>query len=850
MNDTAERFLACYAQGLEIEGGLQFARALQQARLDGSAESLRRVDALLSQIRQKFTPVEADFLARPAGVNFCYLLAFYLGSYVAKSTGKSIDWHAYPQVLEELPADYGLPEAFFSRICGIVGGMLFLPLGWIGDKLFSADSQFTCADYVANFIAKIEARSQRSEDEWCEDYLSRFFEDRQVEGGLVFREEIKAAQLDYSLQSLSRLDGLLRRWRETRGLDYERFVNQRESANTLLLLAYYFGTCVARAGNVSLHWIGFDEAREAVPELGQLFETKVACVLGGRIYFPLGVLTELLFAPTPERALRAYADEILAGAQPDFVALPRPGAQAEANAAALPGPWREAVEALGFLAAYSVYIVADGGINLGPVLLKPEPGGKRTLVQLMGDTAEAGVQRGMDALEANPEHAPFLVLVFEGRVSMPGAAGRTSDAYVLEARCYGEPAFALRIVVPFSATSAAQRFAVDEPMLLGQLEPSVLAGVQHCLYRGIDGFKADGFSWEGVRHPAPGSGPAAQAHVQSQALTPEESDTFLVLRTAAESGNAEAQVGLAMRYQEGHGVPQNYAECVKWYTRAAAQGNAIAINNLADKYENGLGVPQDLAKALELYLQAADLNVLAAWYSLGNMYFEGRGVARDLDAAIKWMKLAAPHDFLDAAERLALFGQEAASGAIERGRRMLEKAAGLDAATLHEYASELYQPEFPETMPVAFELYLQAAKKGHAEAQHQVGFRYHRGLGVEADAAMALMWYELSADQGNQYSLERLGELYEAGELVQKNPERAFAYYLKAANQNAITVFYKLACMYRDGRGTSVNPKEALRWMELSAKYWMLGNPDELLALREVVQASTSAGKKKPFWRF
>jgi uncharacterized protein YegP (UPF0339 family) len=131
-----------------------------------------------------------------------------------------------------------------------------------------------------------------------------------------------------------------------------------------------------------------------------------------------------------------------------------------------------------------------------------------------------------------------------------------------------------------------------------------------------------------------------------------------------------------------------------------------------------------------------------------------------------------------------------------------------------------------------------------------VGFRYHRGLGVEADAAMALMWYELSADQGNQYSLERLGELYEAGELVQKNPERAFAYYLKAANQNAITVFYKLACMYRDGRGTSVNPKEALRWMELSAKYWMLGNPDELLALREVVQASTSAGKKKPFWRF
>jgi TPR repeat protein len=851
MNGTAERFLACYAQGQEIEGGWQFARAVQQARLDGSAESLRRVDALLSQIRQKFAPVEADFLARPAGVNFCYLLAFYLGSYVAKSTGKSIDWHAYPQVLEELPADYGLPEAFFSQICGIVGGMLFLPLGWIGDKLFSADSQFTCADYVANFIARIEARSQRSEDEWCEDYLSRFFEDRHVEGGLVFREEIKVAQLDYSLQSLSRLDGLLRRWRETRGLDYERFVNQRESANTLLLLAYYFGTCVARAGNVSLHWIGFDEAREAVPELGQLFETKVACVLGGRIYFPLGVLTELLFAPTPERALRAYADEILAGAQPDFVALPRPGAQAEANAAALPGAWRDAAEALGFLAAYSVYIVADGGINLGPVLLKPEPDGKRTLVQLMGDTAEAGVQRGMDALEANQEHAPFLVLAFEGRVSMPGTAGRTSDAYVLEARCYGEPAFTLRIVLPFSAAAGAQRFAVDEPMLLGPLEPAVLAGVQRALYQGIDSFKAEGFSWEAVRRTGvDANAPASRGQSPSRAMSLEESDAFMALFASAEAGDAQAQLALAMRYEEGQGVPQSYAECVKWYTRAAEQGHPVAINNLADKYENGLGVPQDLARALKLYLQAADLDVLAAWYSLGNMYFEGRGVARDLDAAIRWMKLAAPHDFLDAGERLTLFRREAVTGAIERGRRMLEQATGLDAVALYEYATELYQAEFPETMPVAFELYLQAAKKGHAESQHQVGFRYHRGFGVTADAAMALMWYELSADQGNPYSLERLGELYEAGELVQKNPERAFAYYLKAANQNAITVFYKLACMYRDGRGTSVNPKEALRWMELSAKYWMLGNPDELLALREVVQANASAGKKKPFWRF
>jgi len=46
-------------------------------------------------------------------------------------------------------------------------------------------------------------------------------------------------------------------------------------------------------------------------------------------------------------------------------------------------------------------------------------------------------------------------------------------------------------------------------------------------------------------------------------------------------------------YEDGHGVPENDATAVKWYTKAAEQGDAAAQNNLGVMYEDGHGVPQD-----------------------------------------------------------------------------------------------------------------------------------------------------------------------------------------------------------------------------------------------------------------
>ncbi len=45
-------------------------------------------------------------------------------------------------------------------------------------------------------------------------------------------------------------------------------------------------------------------------------------------------------------------------------------------------------------------------------------------------------------------------------------------------------------------------------------------------------------------------------------------------RPLAEQGDADAQYNLALMYDRGYGVPQDYVQARQWYEKAAAQGDA------------------------------------------------------------------------------------------------------------------------------------------------------------------------------------------------------------------------------------------------------------------------------------
>ena len=75
---------------------------------------------------------------------------------------------------------------------------------------------------------------------------------------------------------------------------------------------------------------------------------------------------------------------------------------------------------------------------------------------------------------------------------------------------------------------------------------------------------------------------------------------------AAESGDAEAQYGLGLKYGLGEGVEKDYAESTRWYRMAAEQGHAGGQYILGSAYETGSGVERDFNEALRWFRLAAE----------------------------------------------------------------------------------------------------------------------------------------------------------------------------------------------------------------------------------------------------
>jgi TPR repeat protein len=127
-----------------------------------------------------------------------------------------------------------------------------------------------------------------------------------------------------------------------------------------------------------------------------------------------------------------------------------------------------------------------------------------------------------------------------------------------------------------------------------------------------------------------------------------------LFKPLAQQGVPEAQFNLGLLYDNGQGVPQDYAEAVKWYRRAAEQDHAKAQFYLALMYSKGQGVPQDNDEAMTWYRKAAEQGYDEAQFNLGVMYFESRGVPQDYAEAVKWYRRAAEQDHAKAQFYLAL----------------------------------------------------------------------------------------------------------------------------------------------------------------------------------------------------
>ena len=178
-------------------------------------------------------------------------------------------------------------------------------------------------------------------------------------------------------------------------------------------------------------------------------------------------------------------------------------------------------------------------------------------------------------------------------------------------------------------------------------------------------------------------------------------------RKAAEQGYAEAQFELGRCYAHGNSVKKNYAEAVKWFRKAAEQGNSKAQSNLAICFYNGIGVEKDYEESAKWCRKAAEQGDAKAQSNLGVIYYTGNGIKRDYSEAVKWFR--------------------------------------------------------------------KAAEQGDAGAQFNIGLCYHEGNGVSRNESEAFKWYRKASEQGHEDAKNKLAAI------VRANSEKT-----KQSNEDAL----------------------------------------------------------------
>ena len=119
----------------------------------------------------------------------------------------------------------------------------------------------------------------------------------------------------------------------------------------------------------------------------------------------------------------------------------------------------------------------------------------------------------------------------------------------------------------------------------------------------------------------------------------------------------------------------------------------------------------------------------------------------------------------------------------------------------------------------AAQWYLKAAEQGYAGAQFKLGECCYKGSGVPQSLEQAMGWYRKAAEQGHSEAQFKLGECCESGSGVPKDPEQAAKWYRQAAEHGHAGAQYKLGECYESGSGVPKDLGQAVEWYRKAAEH-------------------------------
>jgi len=349
--------------------------------------------------------------------------------------------------------------------------------------------------------------------------------------------------------------------------------------------------------------------------------------------------------------------------------------------------------------------------------------------------------------------------------------------------------------------------------------------------------------------------PESYSHLEAAELRLSQ---YLLVRAAAERGDAPAQYVLANAYADGTDVARDPTEAVSWCRKSADLGN--------DSARKALPVLEASAHSYKLIREAAELGDPDAQLALGNIYEQ---FDRDEVGARKWWRKAAEQGHVAAQEKIGMdclssyllndecqgveWLTKAAKGGAgfyalrgvgdayagtyrHGGSRQIKNAVPKDLIEGYAYlnlASQLREPndlfagilrhqlvEMQKTISPEASLRLlkrikelkdDLAASAADYAKRQAASRLQESIGARKPLFDAIAASESAIHH-------RLYEQQHSGNGVTRDKAQAVSWYRKAAEQGDAKVQYFLGVCYYYGEGVAKDDVEAVKWWRQAAE--------------------------------
>jgi len=261
------------------------------------------------------------------------------------------------------------------------------------------------------------------------------------------------------------------------------------------------------------------------------------------------------------------------------------------------------------------------------------------------------------------------------------------------------------------------------------------------------------------------------------------SQNFDALLLKARNGDVLAAHDLAVAYEDGNNVVQDYSQAFMWHMRSADGGNADSIFRLGRIYHFGLVGEVNYEEAVRWYQRAIVDGHLLAKVNLGRMYVAGEGVEQNYKAAEALFKEAGLEGDRDAQNNLGcLYLGELG---IERDEVEAARWFELSANQGNQKAQLSLGIMYKDGMGIAqdyekaYRLLHASALQGDDAAQFHLGIMLVTGNGVPENQERGFEWLKASADHGNELAIEAIAVLEEERNCIPEPPPEEFSFTLK-----------------------------------------------------------------------